>query len=61
VNIFQQFKNFASVISTEDPKLMLQEEEVIAIDDTHRFKTRPQRAFLKMSNNRWGPVVDLPI
>jgi hypothetical protein len=39
---------------------MLHEEEVIAIDDTHRFKTRPQRAFLKMSNNRWGPVVDLP-
>jgi hypothetical protein len=39
---------------------MLQEEEVIAIDDTHRLKTRPQRPSLKMGNNRWRSIVDVP-
>jgi hypothetical protein len=60
VNIFQQFKNLASVIPTEDSKLVLQEEEVISIDDTYRFKTRSHRAFLKMGNNRWRSIVDVP-
>jgi hypothetical protein len=37
VNILQQFKNLASVISSEDPKLVLQQQEVISINDANSF------------------------
>jgi hypothetical protein len=40
---------------------MLQEEEVIAIDDTHSVKARPQRPLLKVGNNRRRSIVDVPL